>query len=340
MPTDDNTFVTNNSILTPPAPGAAVNTSTPLPQAGQQTPPPQPMTNVVTTTSGKGNNRNKGSGAKKIVAVLGVLLLLGGVAAGVLLVQQQQDYEERASDRVTPLVCPLDPQAGRTIITFNEKVLRTDKTDVDSYTGPFAVSMPQGTYKVTLVSYDNHSDKTSQQQIKEFYRLSLKGSNGNEVVSSNPISDLPESQDFLTEVVNTNLTVSSPVSSVVAIHPAYPDTTSPNSVVPVCAAIEQVATTPSAQCNQVKAFDDEWNPLTIANLSARKAGDIVRFTVSGTASTGSFDKARFTINGEVLPEVTEKRDGTNEFFTEYTIPAGTNSFTIKGEVFHSTLGWM
>ncbi len=95
----------------------------------------------------------------------------------------------------------------------------------------------------------------------------------------------------------------------------------------------------SAQCNNVIAYDTQWNTLSASDLSSLKQGDLVRFAVSGTTSQGSFDKARFTINGTQRPDVTTKKPGSEEFYDEYTIPSGTTSFTINAQVHHSTLGW-
>ncbi|MDZ4209925.1 MAG: hypothetical protein U1C56_01975, partial [Candidatus Curtissbacteria bacterium] len=64
---------------------------------------------------------------------------------------------------------------------------------------------------------------------------------------------------------------------------------------------------PTAQCFNIKAYDANWNLLTSAQLSALKAGDKVRFTVAGSATGGSFDKAKFTINSVAGPEVTAKK---------------------------------
>jgi hypothetical protein len=95
----------------------------------------------------------------------------------------------------------------------------------------------------------------------------------------------------------------------------------------------------AAQCLNVEAYDTAWIKLTSADLQNLKAGDTVRFTVGGTATSGSFDKARFTINGTLRPEVTQKQPGTNNFYDEYTIPDGVTSFTVQAELHHSSLGW-
>ena len=95
--------------------------------------------------------------------------------------------------------------------------------------------------------------------------------------------------------------------------------------------------TTAGECYNVKAFDTEWNSIT--TLSSLVAGDVVRFTVSGNTNSGSFSKARFTINGTLRSEVSAKRPGTEEFYDEYTIPEGVTTFTINAEIYHSSLGW-
>jgi hypothetical protein len=94
-----------------------------------------------------------------------------------------------------------------------------------------------------------------------------------------------------------------------------------------------------AQCLNIRAFDTDWTELTVAQLAQLKAGNKVRFVVGGTASGGSFDKAKFKINGVERPEVTGKRPNSQEYFDEYTMPAGVTTFTINAQIHHSSLGW-
>ncbi|MCL4382872.1 hypothetical protein M1545_03720 [Patescibacteria group bacterium] len=95
----------------------------------------------------------------------------------------------------------------------------------------------------------------------------------------------------------------------------------------------------SAQCLNIKAFDTNWNALSTTELGQLQVGDKVRFTVAGTTTSGTIDRARFIINGVTRAAVTAKRPGTNEYFDEYTIPAGTTSFSIRAQLNHSTAGW-
>jgi len=95
--------------------------------------------------------------------------------------------------------------------------------------------------------------------------------------------------------------------------------------------------TSGGQCTEVKAYDTTWNLLTSTDLGKLEAGDTVRFTVLGTATQGTFDAARFTINGSLKPQVTTKKPNTNDFYYEYTLPAGVTSFEIKAELHHAGL---
>jgi hypothetical protein len=103
----------------------------------------------------------------------------------------------------------------------------------------------------------------------------------------------------------------------------------------------------NAQCLAIKVYDTDWNQLNATELSALSAGAVVRFTISGSASSGTIDKARFTVTakiGEVNEstpsgDVTNKKPGTEEFYYEYAIPAGATSIKVTGQVHHATLGW-
>ena len=95
----------------------------------------------------------------------------------------------------------------------------------------------------------------------------------------------------------------------------------------------------SASCSAVIAYDENWAQLSAADLSALSEGDIVRFAVSGTATSGTFSMARFNVNGGGTVEVTDKRPGSEDYYYEYTIPANVNSFNVSAEIFHSELGW-
>ena len=96
---------------------------------------------------------------------------------------------------------------------------------------------------------------------------------------------------------------------------------------------------PTAQCQNVKAYSTTWSPLSAVQLSGLKATDQVNFCVAGVTTQGTFDKARFTINGALQAETTTKRPSSNDFCQLYTIPAATTSFSVTAQIHHATLGW-
>lgn len=99
--------------------------------------------------------------------------------------------------------------------------------------------------------------------------------------------------------------------------------------------------TPVAQCLSTKIYSPGWTLVSATTFSTFKAGDQVYFCTTGTtnSTTGSFDKARFTINGKLMPETTLKRPGSNDFCYLYTIPSALYNFTVQGEIHHTVLGW-
>lgn len=97
--------------------------------------------------------------------------------------------------------------------------------------------------------------------------------------------------------------------------------------------------TTTAQCTAIFAYDTNWVRLDASALAALTAGATLRLTVTGQTSSGDFDKARFSVNGTMLPETTAKKPNSSEFFTEYIIPQGTTTFNVEAEVHHPTLGW-
>lgn len=89
----------------------------------------------------------------------------------------------------------------------------------------------------------------------------------------------------------------------------------------------------SAVCTNVAAYDTNWNPLTQTQLDALKPGNVVRFGVIGT-TTGSFDMAKFTVNGTDQPTTSLQHtlNTQNVFYFDYTIPQGVSSFAVVAQL--------
>jgi hypothetical protein len=132
------------------------------------------------------------------------------------------------------LACPL---TGGIIVEFGEEI-RSDRSEAEAQAGPVNASLSAGTYRVTLVSYDDHTVRPHEDQPAEQWYLIFQ-SNGETVASSSSIRDLPSDQDWLIQVVDFYLVVPQDVTSLVAFHTVFPDNSSPNSVTPACATLHR-----------------------------------------------------------------------------------------------------
>lgn len=270
---------------------------------------------------------------RALLSLIIVFIFVAGLAASVILIQSQQDIREQAAGFAN-LKCPVEPKAGSVVIEMAGRFIRSDRREGNATLGPFKTSIAPGTYKVTLVSFDKDHTPDKLKQPKESWFLRLHDENNKIFAQTKAISDLPDNQTTLIEEVESAFVVEKQVSAVSAFHAAYRDRKNPNSVNPICAVFEPTEIT--ASCGEVRAYDRNGNLLTQQQLNNMKAGDIVRFAVSGTTNAGNFDKARFTINGVQRPEVTQKL-GTGEFYDEYVIPANTKNFNVSAQIHHQQL---
>jgi hypothetical protein len=101
------------------------------------------------------------------------------------------------------------------------------------------------------------------------------------------------------------------------------------------------ATTPpvAPSCAAFSTYDTDWKLLYSTDLSSLKAGETVNFCVTGSAVSGSFDMARFIINGVQQADTTARRPNSTDFCQSYTIPADVTSFSISAQIHHSTGVW-
>ncbi|MDX1535592.1 MAG: NEW3 domain-containing protein [Candidatus Spechtbacterales bacterium] len=161
--------------------------------------------------------------------------------------------------------CPLKPAENRVIVNFPETwVLRSDK-ESDREHGPVPFSLSAGTYNITLASFDDHTDKLHQTQLEEQWHLELLNGTTS-VFTSNDISDLPNSDNYITELVNTGAVVSINTDMIKVYH-ATDSTDSPNSIYPVCATFDKQPDEPEAYLTVVKnVVNDDGGTATVSNF--------------------------------------------------------------------------
>lgn len=97
---------------------------------------------------------------------------------------------------------------------------------------------------------------------------------------------------------------------------------------------------PIAYCQNIVSYNLNWIPLTPSNISQLVAGNQIYFCAAGTANYGTFSKARFTVNGVLMPETNLVRPGSADYCQLYTVPSSTYSFSVTVQLFHSILGWV
>jgi hypothetical protein len=149
--------------------------------------------------------------------------------------------------------CPIESAADRTIIVFEEQLLIADSSNSNAHRTEYATtSIQPGTYKITLASYDDHTQKPDQNQPNESWFLHIKDSSRHAFVTTKAISDLPDDSDSLVEVVENSLEINQQIHYIMGQHAAHPSS-EPNTVRAVCAAFdllsapeESPAPTPSA----------------------------------------------------------------------------------------------
>jgi hypothetical protein len=156
------------------------------------------------------------------------------------------------TDTTDQSVCSFEHKAGRTIVVFDpaDWRLRSDKPESSGahVTGPKPVALAAGTYSVSLMAEDGYAGRVNVSQPHESWKLVFK-SGTDTVATSSPTPDLADNVASATfsGVVDASLVLPTSSDSVLAWHAVYPDTSSPNSVNAVCAAIDliQASTTPT-----------------------------------------------------------------------------------------------
>jgi hypothetical protein len=261
-----------------------------------------------------------------VATIFGVLLLIAGVAAGVLLVQRQQELREKAA-------------SGSECTQSTDCKLLDSPGNSGSFTAPRTIDH----LFITARDYHRYDPPGTNDGC---YNVIINGNS----LTWNRVGDGPDCKDISNiQVWLTGITIETPTptaepTSTVTLTPTQEVTPSITLTSTPTGAVTGSPTPTSEQttasCSEVKVYSTNWVLLDSSDLAALKPGDVVRIAVSGTASAGTFTKARFIINGVTGAEVTSQKPATEEFYREYTIPDGVTNFSFNGEVFHSELGWL
>lgn len=215
------------------------------------------------------------------------------------------------------LVCPLTQAPDRTIVEISDTYIRSDLSLAHALAGPVTVSLPQGNYTVTLVSYDDHTGKVGQTQPNESYFVQFKNTGDQIIVESNAIADLEDDQDWKVQEVDANLFIDEAVSTIYAKHAAYPSS-NPNSIYPICAAFDKLAENlpPIAEDDSAETTENTPVDIDVLENDSDPDGNLVPETVEVTESPQ---------NGSV---VVDEETGVNTY-TPNTGFVGTDTYTYE-----------
>lgn len=160
-----------------------------------------------------------------------------------------------------PPACPLTPQAGRQIVDWstNSPVLYSNQPPELSISKERSITLVDGQdYEVTVVAYDGSTGRAAG-EVQTDESIFIRFKNGaSTVYETGATSDIPDGveQKTVNESVGT-FTMAGTADSAVAVHAAWWDDTTANSVRPVCAAIDEVTAAPPAiSVTSVPPFGD------------------------------------------------------------------------------------
>ncbi|MEM9336658.1 MAG: hypothetical protein AAGA35_02280 [Patescibacteria group bacterium] len=148
-----------------------------------------------------------------------------------------------------PPSCPLLPEDGRIIIDFADERIRSNQDEANSRTSIVDVNVPAGTYDVTLVGWDGYIGRENVTQPNERYVLGLVTPSG--TVTTNSHSDIPDRvrEALVNEQVQTGFVLNEAATGAQGIHAVFPDTSSPNSLQPICGALDPEPVEPAPSCD-------------------------------------------------------------------------------------------
>ena len=184
--------------------------------------------------------------------------------------------------------CTLRADGGDILIDFTDVLpddfrLIANGSGEEMRTPKYHQTIPSGTYKVTLQSYDNHSEQDGENQQLEKWQLRFFNPMVDREIfrTSSASRDIPDNVDTVTSVVDTNLFIDTDATYVRGIHAAYQSSGS-ESVMPVCALIEPVQTTPQG-CDTPRADITVTQQLRVIN-----AGRQMTATVRNNSNTCTY----------------------------------------------------
>jgi len=148
----------------------------------------------------------------------------------------------------TPPSCPLTSSDG-TVVQFGsdktDSIISSTSASENSITK--SVSLSAGTYTVKTFGWDGYAGRENVSQAKEQWNVRALSSGSATLGTVGPTTDLADKvlSATRTDTFAGGLTIAQNGAKVSAVHAFPNDTSSPNSVVPICAAFKKVTEEPT-----------------------------------------------------------------------------------------------
>ena len=171
--------------------------------------------------------------------------------------------------------CPIEAAENRTIVVLDPGEFLSGS---GSGSGPYWVTIPSGTYDITLASFDSHAETGEQGELSERWQLKVLDSGGLLLGVTALTNDLPDADDVRVEKVNTAFTVH---SNIAKLRPFHPD--EGNDIRPLCAAFDRVSTISTGSTGGTTGGGGATTTTTSATTTT--SNDNGTGTTSGTATS-------------------------------------------------------
>ncbi len=210
--------------------------------------------------------------------------------------------------------CPIPAASGRTIVTFDPNIKICSyfpSGGCPTVSGPVPTTLPAGDYIVRAVAWDGYPGRQSVTQLYEQYKAVVSDGSGT-IATSGATPDLPDNviEATVDAVVNdatTPLHISRPGTGVSALHAYAGNTSSANSVFPICASFDLIPPPPtlSGSCS--------------VTLDTSGAADTATWSATASGGNGTFT---YTWSGD------EGLSGTSASVVKTYNSAGTKNGTV------------
>lgn len=257
-------------------------------------------------------------------------------------------------EKIVQPACPYTAADGILVDFTTDQKLISSATLNKAQTDPKTLDLPAGDYTVKLVSWDGYEGRQNVTQPNEQYKVVILNDSNQIIAETGSTGDLQDmvKTALFKDTVGGLLTLDEVGASVYALHTVYPDDSSANSVVPICAVFVPEPETPAPSCDMFTANPDAimvGGKATLNWESTNATQAFINNGIGAVAVDGSIEVSPLmsttyvltligaedkTVNCEVPVTVSEDEVPVCELFTASPsqLPIGGGDVTLNWEV--------